>query len=107
MYIGDAPLVHFDGKPFVVQKRCCIHRQRGVSSSMHAVILLEGIRLWSARLRRALARGWRKFIGDEDPEERRERIRRERIKYIVADVAMLEAMRRWEIENKKRTSKAP
>ncbi len=45
-----------------------------------------------------LLRFWRKLVADECPEEKRARIRRERIANILADVAAREALRRWTLE---------
>jgi hypothetical protein len=42
------------------------------------------------------ARFWRRYILDEDPEEKRERIRRERIGSIKASVGLLEQMNQWD-----------
>lgn len=51
------------------------------------------------RLNRAVGRLWRKFLVDECPDEK-ERKRSRRIENIMHDVVLLEAMRRWELENK-------
>jgi hypothetical protein len=47
-------------------------------------------------IRRILARLWCKYISDEDPEEKRERLRRERIGSIKASVGLLEQMKQWD-----------
>ncbi len=44
---------------------------------------------------------WRRYIVDECPDEKWERIRRERIANIMMGVVALEAARQWEIENAK------
>ncbi len=54
----------------------------------------------SGRLRLIARRWWRKFKG-EVPDERLERIRRERINNIKNDVALREAMRLWLVQNEK------
>ena len=50
-------------------------------------------------VRRAVRRLWRKFVADEDPQDK-ERARQSRIDNIMHDVVLLEAMRRWELEHK-------
>ena len=51
-----------------------------------------------------LLRFWRQFIVDECPEEKRERIRKERIDNILMNVAAREAFRRWSLERERRLS---
>ncbi len=56
-------------------------------------------RFWRPRrLKRILRKFWRDFIADECPDEK-ERVRAERIRNIVHDVVLLEAMHRWKIES--------
>jgi hypothetical protein len=50
-------------------------------------------------VRRAVGRLWRKFIADQDPQDK-ERTRQRRIDNIMHDVILLEAMRRWQLEHK-------
>jgi hypothetical protein len=50
-------------------------------------------------VRRAVGRLWRKFVADQDPQDK-ERARQRRIDSIMHDVILLEAMRRWELENR-------
>jgi hypothetical protein len=50
-------------------------------------------------VRRAVGRFWRKFVADQEPQDK-ERARQRRIDSIMHDVILLEAMRRWELENK-------
>ncbi len=52
------------------------------------------------RVKRAVGRIWRKFIADEQPDEK-ERLRQKRIDNILHDVVLMEAMRRWELETKR------
>ncbi len=47
----------------------------------------------------ALGRWWRKFVVDEDPDARRERLHWELIHRIQRDMASREARRLGEIEN--------
>ncbi len=49
------------------------------------------------RLKQVATRFWRDFIADECPDEK-ERVRQERIRNIMHNVVLLEAMRRWKIE---------
>jgi hypothetical protein len=53
------------------------------------------------QVKRVLGRLWRKFITDENPGEKK-RARQKRIDNIMHDVVLIEAMRRWELENKDR-----
>ena len=55
------------------------------------------------RIKQAAGRLSRKFIADENPDEK-ERARQKRIDNIMHDVVLLEAMRRWELENKNQRS---
>jgi len=55
----------------------------------------------SKRLRQAFGNLWRKYVVDECPDDRAERLREKRIGNIMHDVVLLEAMRRWELENEK------
>jgi hypothetical protein len=41
---------------------------------------------------------WERYVCAEDPDDKRERIRRQRIAYIKADVVLREAFARWEKE---------
>ena len=50
-------------------------------------------------VRRAFGRFWRKFVADQDPQDK-ERTRQRRIDNIMHDVILLEAMRRGELEHK-------
>ncbi len=58
-------------------------------------------RFRTQRLKQVLGRLWRKFVVDECPHGEAERLRRKRIDNIMHDVILLEAMRRWELENEK------
>jgi hypothetical protein len=55
----------------------------------------------SNRLQQAFGRWWRKYIVDECPEARAERIRQERMEDLKVYTALREAMRLWEIESRK------
>ncbi len=48
----------------------------------------------SGRLGQVFAKWWRRIVVDECPDERRERIRRERIDRILLDIVALEALRK-------------
>ena len=56
----------------------------------------------SQRLKRVFGRWRQKITAPESPEGRNERIRSERINNLKHDVDLLEAMRMWEIGNRKR-----
>ncbi len=59
-------------------------------------------RFWRPRqLKRILRKFWRDFIADECPDEK-ERLRQERIRNLMHDVVLLEAMHRWKIESESR-----
>jgi hypothetical protein len=47
-------------------------------------------------MRKMLARLWLRYILDEDPDDKRERIRCERIDNIKASVGLLEQMQQWD-----------
>ena len=47
-----------------------------------------------------LAQFWRRYILDEDPEEKRLRVRRERIASIKVAAGLLEQMKQWD-QNRK------
>jgi len=51
------------------------------------------------RFKQAVRRLWRKFVSDENPDDK-ERLRQRRIDNIMHDVVLMEAMRRWELETK-------
>ena len=53
----------------------------------------------SERLKQALGRWWRKYIVDECPDTRIERLRWERINNIKIEIALREALRLTAIEN--------
>jgi hypothetical protein len=55
----------------------------------------------SGRLNEVLARWWRKMVVDECPEARRERLLQEHIDDIKQGIAVFEARRLWEIEQKR------
>ncbi len=55
----------------------------------------------SERINQVLGKWWRKYVVDECPKSRRERLRRELIPGIKQDVTLQEAMRQWAIENQK------
>jgi len=48
------------------------------------------------RIKQAFARIWRKYVVDEDPDSRVERIRCERIEDLKINSDLREAMRLWE-----------
>jgi predicted alpha-1,6-mannanase (GH76 family) len=48
------------------------------------------------RLNQVFGKWWRKYIVDECPDARIERLRMERLKNIEQDVALLQAMRLWD-----------
>ncbi len=50
----------------------------------------------------AFARLWRKYVVDECPDARKERLRQEHIDNIKQAIALLEAMRLWEAQTQKR-----
>lgn len=54
------------------------------------------------RLRDVLLKGWRRYIVDECPDARIERIRRERINRIKQDLDLMDSMLRWEDWNQRR-----
>ncbi len=56
-------------------------------------------RSWSGRLSKVFSRLWRKIV-DECPDSRRERLR---LEYICGRerIALLEAIRSWEIDNQR------
>jgi len=58
-----------------------------------------GVRFRSVRIWCAVAQWCRLLVMDEYPDDRRERIRRERIDNIKEAVRTREAIRLWEIEN--------
>ena len=51
------------------------------------------------RVKGAVDRIWRKFIADENPDEK-QRKRQKQIDNIMHNVVLMEAMRRWELESK-------
>jgi len=57
-------------------------------------------RSWSWRISEFFSRCWRKLV-DECPDARRERLRSERIYSLQQRIALLEAIRLWEIDNRK------
>ena len=54
---------------------------------------------------RALSRWWRRFVADEDPYTRRERIRRERLQNFWLHIQIYEQMREAVAESKKAAPK--
>ncbi len=50
----------------------------------------------SERIKQVFARFWRRYVVDEDPDGRRERIRRERMEDLKINSDLREAMRLWE-----------
>jgi hypothetical protein len=53
----------------------------------------------SERLKQAIGRWWRRYIVDECPETRIERLRLERINNIKIEIALREALRLTALEN--------
>jgi len=58
-------------------------------------------RFRTQRLKQVFGKLWRKFLVDECPDDKAERLRRKRINNIMHDVILLETMRRWALENEK------
>ncbi len=58
------------------------------------------------RIGRAFGKRWRKYIVDECPDARVERIRQERIEDIKIYADLRESMRLWEIQNQQQTQDA-
>ena len=59
------------------------------------------VRFRSERLKQSLGGFGRKYVADEDPDARMERIRRQRIEDLKVQSDLLTAMRAWEAQREK------
>ncbi|MGO9170382.1 MAG: hypothetical protein ACLP7P_00220 [Rhodomicrobium sp.] len=61
----------------------------------------------SERMKHVFGRWWRKYIVDECPDARQERLRWELIDGLKQNIDLREAVRLWELENRKSPASQP